>query len=331
MAPPSLTINYDSFMTSTLTKFKPELQQNFIKWRPAFNELFDNYSHKESGGWQVQINTEFGNNANTKFFNPYDTVDTTPSEFALPAFYKWRHVVSSATVSDVEIAANSGKEKLFDLTQGRIRQATRSMVNLLGSEIYSDGTNFGGNTIIGLAAGVSTTPSTGSVGGIDPASYVYWRNNATTSFGSFAANGVNGTATDLVETMSNNCSDGERTWKFILSAQNVAEYYNKSQLATFRFVADESSKPGDLATNVNSMSYVYKGRKWYWDRQCPSGRMYFLDNESLYFMVDPQMMFEWSEPRMWPNQLTRTRLLTLRTALCYTSRMFTGVCDGITA
>lgn len=51
----------------------------------------------------------------------------------------------------------------------------------------------------------------------------------------------------------------------------------------------------------------------------------------IYFYVDPNMFFTWTEPRSWPNQLTKTRLVTLRLALVYKARMFHAVLDGWTA
>src|SRR5580765_6165553 len=129
------TIDYDSFFTSTTKNFKTELEKNFIEYRPIVNLLLDSYGHEESGGYAVQLPLEYGNNAPTKFFTPYGHADTTPAEFALPGIYNFRHVVSAATVSEIEIAANAGKAKLFDLMMGRIRMAVRSMVNLIGSEL----------------------------------------------------------------------------------------------------------------------------------------------------------------------------------------------------
>lgn len=272
------TINFDSFLTSTIKKYEKELQKNFVEYRPSINLLMDNYGHKESGGYSVQIPAEFGNNSSTKFFSPYDQIDTTPSEFALPLIYPWRHVASSATVSEIEKVANSGKEKLFDLMEGRIRQAVRSMVNLLGSEVYSDGTSFGGNTIVGLAAGISTTPTvdpaSGPVGGVDSPSHIWWRNNAITSCGSFAANGVNGSTQDLVIKMFDNCTDGAMDRPTaILSSQDTFEFYNAALLHTVRYV--DPLKKGDLSFG----GLYYQDMPWYWDRQCPSGRMYFLEFE----------------------------------------------------
>jgi hypothetical protein len=270
------TIVFDSFFTSTIKKYEKTLQKNFVEYRPSVNLLMDSYGHKESGGYSVQIPLEFGNNSTTKFFLPYDTIDTTPSEFALPAIYPWRHMASAATVSEIEKVANSGKEKLFDLLEGRIRQAVRSEVNLTGSEIYSDGTSFGGNTFQGLAAGISTTPTadpaSGAVGGVS-ATYPWWRNNATTSAGSFAAHGVKGSTDDLVIAMFNNCTDGmmDRPTA-ILSAQDVFQFYNQTLLSTVRYV--DPLKKGDLSFG----GLYYQDMPWYWDRQCPSGRMYFVND-----------------------------------------------------
>jgi hypothetical protein len=289
----------------------------------------DAYGHQESGGYAVQIPAEFGINSTTKFFQPYDTVDTTPSEFALPMIYSWRHVASSATVSEIEKVANSGKEKLFDLLEGRIRQAVRSMVNVVGAEIYSDGTDFGGNTFAGLAAIISTTPTadpaSGALGGISAVTYPWWRNNATVSAGSFAANGVKGSSTDKVITMFDNCTDGSLDRPTaILSDQTIFEGYNQVLLSTVRYV--DPLKKGDLSFG----GLYYQDMPWYWDRQAVAGRMYFLNTKYVHFYVDPMMFFRWTESRTWPNQVVDIRLLLLRLALVCKSRMFLGVIDGFT-
>ena len=107
----------------------------------------------------------------------------------------------------------------------------------------------------------------------------------------------------------------------------VTDSYNTSLLKTVRYV-----DPGHLKTGEYSFNGLqYKGLVWYWDRQCPTGRMYFLNRSAVHFYVDPQMMFTWTEPRAWPNQLVKTRLLSLRCALVYKRRMYLGVIDGITA
>ena len=144
MPPIAVTTNYDSFFSSTTANYRSELEKNFIAYRPSGEVADHSYGHKELGGYTVQLNAEYGDNAPTKFFTPYGHADTTPAETVLPPRFDFRYTVSSATISDIEIKANQGKAKLFDLTETRIRMAVRSTVNLVGSEIYSDRTSFGG-------------------------------------------------------------------------------------------------------------------------------------------------------------------------------------------
>ena len=332
MAAPSQTINYDTFFTSTIVNYQKGLTKNFIESRPALEVFFDNFKHMDTGSYAIQKSVEYGQNSNTRTFDGFDVIDVTPSEFALPVQYPWRNFASSAAISRTDLIANSSsKEKLFDLFEGRIRQAVRSVRNLMGNEIYSDGTNFGGRTIIGLAAAIYTTPTSnpasGALGGIDAASNPFWRNNATTSFGSFAAYGPKGTSTDKFISTWNNCTDGPNEMPtHIFSDQTTWEYYNASN--TGAIVIND---PNHGTSDLSFQTLRYQGRPWYWDRQCPSGRAYFINANYHKMWVDSQMNFTWSEDRTWPNQFVLIRLLAVRVAFVHTARMFDAVLDGITA
>lgn len=320
------TIDYDSFFTATTKNYTGELEKNFLKYRPAVNIFLDNYGHAESGGYAVQRNLEYGNNAPTKIFTPYGHADTTPTEFAVPGIFPFRRIVSSATVSEEELAANSGKAKLFDLAMGRIRLAERSVATFLGALIYGDGTSFNNLAYQGLAAGISTTPTadpaSGPVGGVPVASNPWWQNQATVSCGSFATNGVRGTAQDLVFNMFLNCSDGADRPNFMLSGQDVFEFYNAALLQIARQI--DPYKVGDLSFSA----LEYQGMGWIQDRQCPAGRIYTGNTRYVHFFYDPAVFFKWSEKRTWPDQLLDIRILSLRLAMVWRSRMFLGVTDG---
>jgi hypothetical protein len=126
--------------------------------------------------------------------------------------------------------------------------------------------------------------------------------------------------------MYNVCTDGAMDRpSAVLSAQNVFEYYNQTLLSTVRYV--DPLKKGDLSFG----GLYYQDMPMYWDRQCPTGRMYFINTDKVFFYTDPAMMFNWTESRSWPNQLVDIRLLTLRLTMTYKSRMFLGVIDGFTA
>lgn len=93
------------------------------------------------------------------------------------------------------------------------------------------------------------------------------------------------------------------------------------------------TRPGGQggSADVTWESLEYMGKPWYWDRQNPAGRAYFLRTDDTHFMVDPRFLFEWTAPLTYPDQFTFTRLCGLRFFMRTRRRMFQAVIDGITA
>lgn len=326
-------INYDSFLTLTIKNYSDQLQKNFLQYRPSVSVLMDEYGHTDTRGGRIwQGMAEYGTNPTGKFFDGPDTFDQTPAQVAQPIQYQWRYLGSAVSMTKTEMLENSGPVALANLAEVRIRQAVRTMVLILGNETFGNGTNYGGKTIAGLASAISTTPSTGAVGGLDPATWTWWRNNAITSFGSFAANGVNGSAQDLVLRQFNNCTDGmfDRP-TCIISDQTTWEFYNRTNLQPVRYIGTNNPAREGNAADLSFKALEYQGMKWYWDRQCPTGRMYYLNTNYIHYVIDPRFQFDWTDPMTYPNQLAYTRICGLRLFLATKNRMFLAVNDGITA
>lgn len=70
---------------------------------------------------------------------------------------------------------NSGKEAIIDLLDGRMNVAEAQLANRIGGDVYLDGTGNSGKNITGLGAAVPDAPSTGTYGGINRATYSFWR------------------------------------------------------------------------------------------------------------------------------------------------------------
>src|SRR5690625_7622461 len=70
----------------------------------------------------------------------------------------------------------AGREQMIDLHEGRIKVAETRLQNRIAADIYGDGTGNGGKDITGLQAAISSTPTTGTYGGIDRATWNFWRN-----------------------------------------------------------------------------------------------------------------------------------------------------------
>ena len=85
------------------------------------------------------------------------------------------------------------------------------------------------------------------------------------------------------------------------------------------------------AVDVTWESLEYMGRPWFWDRQCPTGRAYFIRKDDSHMVVDPRFLFEWTGPLTYPDQMAFTRLCGVRFFFRHQRRMFQAVLDGITA
>src|SRR3990167_937605 len=68
-----------------------------------------------------------------------------------------------------------GPEQIIDLIDARMDVAESSMMNLISTGVYSDGTGSGGLQITGLQAIVPNDTTTGTVAGISRAHYSFWR------------------------------------------------------------------------------------------------------------------------------------------------------------
>lgn len=324
----SETINYNSFLTTTIKNYSKKMVGQYLTRRPAVGLFFDQYSHTDSTGgrtWQGMV--DYGQSATAQFFSGSDTFNVNPQEVAQPIRYDWKYLGGSVAITKTEQLENSGPVALASLLDTRMKQLNRTFDLIIGNEIFSDGTNFGGKSFVGLAAAISTTPTTTQLGGLDPATWPWWQNNAATTFGSFAANGPNGTA-DAWITNWNNCTDGDIRPDWTLSAQAPWEYYHKTCNTPVRFVRPEGQ--GGTA-DITWECLDYMGKPWYWDRQCTAGRAYFNRKEDSHMVVDPRFLFEWTGPLTYPDQLAFTRLCGTRFFFRHQRRMFQGVIDGITA
>jgi len=148
---------------------------------------------KFSGGNVILQELSFAENGNAGWYSGYETLPVAAQDVISAAQYDIKQCAVPVTISGLEQLQNAGKEQIIDLLEGRIAVAEATMANMIAAGIYSNGTGSGGKEITGLKALVATNPATGTVGGIDRATWQFWRNqvfDATTDGGaaSSAAN-----------------------------------------------------------------------------------------------------------------------------------------------
>jgi len=128
-----------------------------------------------SGGSKILQELSFAENSNAGFYSGYDLLPVGVSDVISAAEFDIKQAAVPVVISGLEMLQNSGKEQMIDLLEARLQVAEDTMANLIATSIYSDGTGSGGKEITGLDAAVPLDPTTGVYGGIDRATWTFWR------------------------------------------------------------------------------------------------------------------------------------------------------------
>lgn len=264
--------SFNTLATTTFQKYSKKLTDNIFYGTPLFAMMMEGGRKKtEQGGLGYNERLMYGQNTTFKGTSEFGVIDTTPQSGLSVARYTWSQYTGSVIMSELEIAQNRGDSQISSLMQDRANQLEMSAKEKLNIDLF--GSANGSDTALnGLQTFVSVTPTTGTVGGIDrsDSSNSWWRNNATTSAGSFAATGL-----DKMRTMYNNCSqDGSDAPDVIITTQTVFEAYEKTGQGIQRTT---NQKMLDLGFQ----NFEYKGATFFYDSQCTSGYMYMLNTDYL--------------------------------------------------
>ena len=183
-ANPSIT----DIIATTIQNRSAVIADNVTKNNALLSRLKQRGNVKKfSGGNVIMQELSFAENGNAGWYSGYETLPVAAQDVISAAQYDIKQCAVPVTVSGLEQLQNAGKEQIIDLLEGRISVAESTMANMISQGLYSDGTGSGGKEITGLKAQVSVAPATGTVGGIDRATWAFWRNqtfDATTDGGS---------------------------------------------------------------------------------------------------------------------------------------------------
>lgn len=128
-----------------------------------------------SGGHKILQELSFAENTNAGWYSGYDILPVGVSDVISAAEYNIKQAAVPVVISGLEMLQNASREKMIDLMDSRLGVAESTIANLISGGLYSDGTGAGGKEIDGLDAAVPLDPTTGTYGGIDRATWTFWR------------------------------------------------------------------------------------------------------------------------------------------------------------
>jgi len=155
-----------------------ELADNVTNNNALLRRLKDRGNVKTFSGGNVILQEIAYNDAttsNTSSYSGYEVLNVSQNSPISAAQFSITQYAAAVSISGLEMIQNSGKEAIIDLLDGRMMVAEAQLANRISGDLYGDGTGNAGKNLTGLAAAVPDAPSTGTYGGINRATYSFWR------------------------------------------------------------------------------------------------------------------------------------------------------------
>jgi hypothetical protein len=296
---------------------------------PLFRAMKERVKTK-SGGSKIRVPVMYAKNATAKSYRDLDPLDTTRQSTHTTAWYDWKQIACTISISGFEMRTNSGPEEIYDLYQERYDNAVLSLQDAINTMLWSDGTGNSSKDLLGLRAIVSSTPTTGTLASINRANETWWRNKQRTG-GSFASQGI-ADLRALWVACSNNVPKGQPTVHFTTST--VYNSYEAILEPREQFTKDYASgKTGFKAGDAGFMpgALTFKGAPVIWDDAAVSGNWYMLNTNFLQMIMHKDASFRPTDRiPMHDQDAWVVHILFMGELVCNAPR-FQGVLTAITA
>ena len=185
---------------------------------------------------EIMYDDSSTNNANS--YSGYEVLNIAPDSPISAAQFKIAQYADAVTMSGLEMLQNSSKEAIIDLLDGRMQVSEARLLNRISGDLYGDGTGNGGKNLDGLGAAVAASPTSGTYGGINRATWTFWQNQITS--------GATSSSTILAAMTNAAIKQIRGTDKadLIVAGNTLYSYYVGALQAIQRIAAEESGAAG---------------------------------------------------------------------------------------
>ncbi len=169
---PEPTVN--NLVTTTLQNYHRTIYDNVTNNNALLTTLKEGDRIRVIGGGREVVCPLAYAEEDFKWYSGLDILPRALKETISEAIYVPAMAAASVTLSGEDLAKNRGKEAILNLLESRMANAERTLDNNITVGLYSDGTV--PKQLIGLRALISATPAVGTIGGINAATWAFWRN-----------------------------------------------------------------------------------------------------------------------------------------------------------
>ena len=285
------------------------------------------FKESSDGGRLIEFSLMYAENTNFHSYGEFDELDTTRVDVFDAARHDWKIAAGTVIYSELERLRAAAGNRKFDVIAEKLQNGKDSHIDDLNEQMWSDGTGNGSQDIGGLQHLIPTTPTTGSVGGINNATWTFYRSRQTSGAQTSSDfDNVRSTWTSVY----NQCSLGGLKKKptSVITTRTVFEGYEGTLVQNVRYGKEDRHKDGDAAFLNEALKF--KGADVFYDEAAPSGNAYFVNGENLkvvYLKGGWMKMYPEVDPA---NQLANVHKVATFCNMGSNARRHLGVVSSIT-
>lgn len=306
---------FTELVTTTFRNHAKDIKDNVSKNNALLRRMYSKgMKRTEDGGLSIAQPLDYAQNQTYQRYSGYDTLNIGASDVLSAAEFQWRQIAINVVASGLELRTNSGGPRIINLVKARMKNAVRTFKNNFSVDVYSDGTL--PNQINGLQALVADNGQ-GTVGGIDSATWTFWRNKVQSAAaplqggGAITPSGTAGVMESLMLPLWLELTRGDDQPDLIVADNDYFTFYETGLVSTKRYTQDQKASGGFVSLKYKNADVIFDGGSG-----IPDAHMYFLNTDYLELVVhrdaDMEIMPEMSPynqdavviPILWMGNMT---------------------------
>lgn len=279
---PSPNAIFTELVSTTFRKHSKEIRDNVSKNNALLRRMDSKgMKRKEDGGLTIVTPLDYAENATYQRYSGYDVLNIGASDVISAAEFQWRQIAVNVTASGQELRTNSGDSRIINLVKARIKNAVRTFKNNFSSDVYSNGSL--PNQISGLQALVADA-GTGTVGGIDSATWAFWKNKVQSAAAPLQGGGAITPSATTIESLMLPLwlalTRGDDQPDLLVADNNYFTFFETSQNSIKRYTDETKANAGFVSMKYKGADVIFDGGSG-----IPANHMYFLNSDYLELVV----------------------------------------------
>lgn len=284
-----MALNYGYLDTYIKSVYIPKMVGQILQSNPVTLRFFSK-AKKQNGGDKIWIPLWYAKNTTGGPYGRWAVASMNFEEKVTKAEFSWKYNRKFIILDNIDVLENGGDGKVVDIVDTEMKIAKQSFMDDLGTQLFSLGTEqYGtepaGSGITGLRAAIDDGTAVATYGGIERTTdATWWKSQYDYNSGTDRALTVK-----LLQRMYGLCKGGENTSDtptLLVTTQDLFDKY--CSIMDITRVRDDS----DLGKAGFDMVY-FMGKPFTVDSHCPAKYIYFINENHVWMVVNPQENFKY--------------------------------------